>query len=312
MTLDPGVGLLHHQGLYLTALVLHLPKSVFTEICYIIRHVLSLTTPLTSDCACALQLASALAHLHSLQPEVPHGRLSTSIIAVTSAAEISLSRCISAPVPQDRTPSSKRMHVVDSSSQFSGSLECEPDPLVPEAIKPSRSIPRFLAGPIRRSTSGVSAAFATSPHHSPQFDAIQRRHSVAGPVDSVSDSLSLASRALFVQRQAAPWRRGSDSIDTAMHALSLQPGGSSETAGDGAAAGDADESTVSSTELPGVGMVFKVSVPGKRSNSARESLFEAAEAAVWSKSGVYSVVTPLVCLWFSAFCTAHALHRATM
>ena len=204
------------------------------------------------------------------------------------------------------------MHVVDSSSQLSASLDCEPDPLVPDAIKPSRSVPRFLAGPIRRSSAGVSTAFATSPHDSPQFDAQQRRHSVAGVVDAAADSMSLASRALFVQRQAAPWRRDPDSIDAAMHALSLQPGGGSEPGSESPLVGDADESAVSSTELPGVGMVFKVSVPGKRSNSARESLFEAAEAAVWSKSGVYSVVTPLVCLWFSAFCTAHALHRATM
>lgn len=257
-----------------TQLMPFLASVTWPQICWLTNQL--------SDSMFAVQLASALAHLHSLQPEVPHGRLSTSIIAVTSAAEISLGRCISTLLRQDSTPSSKRMHVVDSTSICSGSLECEPDPLVPEAIRPSRSVPRFLAGPFRRSSAGMSVAFTSCPHSSPQFDALQRRHSVAGPDDSLAtypDSLPLHSRAMFMHRLAAPWRHDTDSIDAAMHALSLQAGGGS------APGGVADKAAVSSTELPGVGTVFKVSVPGMRRN-AGESLFEAAEAAVWSRSGV--------------------------
>jgi hypothetical protein len=235
----------------------------------------------------AMQLASALAHLHNLQPGVPHGRLSTSIIAVTSAAEISLGRCVSTPVRQDSTPSSKRMHVVDSSSMCSGSLECEPDPLVPEVIKQSCSVPRFVAAPFRRSSTGLSSAFAQSPHSSssPQAEAIIRRHSVAGPVDafaSCSGTLPLHLRALVTHSTSPQWKRDPESIHVAMNALKLQPDMPSSVD-----SGSADLA-VSSTTLPGVGVVFKVSMPEvPLPNTARESLFEAAEAAVWSRSGVY-------------------------
>lgn len=218
-----------------------------------------------------VQLASALAHLHSLQPELPHGRLSTSVIAVTSAADISLGRCITAFARRDVSPSSKRMHFVEDQEGPPDELECEPEsePLVHESMRPDR-LPRFSLGPrLGSGGAGVSLAFPPSP------DSCEtpKRHSVCSLTPSL-DSLTPHGRVCTVHRTSAPWRPDLESVDAAMHSLCLQKSHSSE------------DPSVSSAELPGVGIVFKVSVPGyPRPHSARETLFEAAEAAVWSRSG---------------------------
>eukprot|EP00892_Ulva_mutabilis_P007139 jgi/Ulvmu1/4798/UM020_0083.1 len=223
-----------------------------------------------------IQLASALAHLHSLAPEMPHGRLSASVIAVPSAADISLGRCVTATAGwSDHSPSSKRAHVMNACSL--PPMEPLGDVLVPEAFRPHRaSVPEwrsYSSMPLRRTSASISAAFSPSPESS-----------VPGQLSLSELSEHSGSQGEVANEQTqdsipAPWGRSDHlrardwAVDESMQRLSI-----ADTRPKKSVAG------VSIAQVPGMANVFKVSLPASDDVSSRSSLHDVAEAAVWART----------------------------
>lgn len=249
------------------------------------------------DVWCCVQLASALAHLHTLAPEMPHGRLSTSAIAVTSAADISLGRCVTAAAAScDHSPSSKRVHVMNCGTL--PPLEPLGEAVVPQAFRPHRASPlewrSFSSMPARRTSAGISAVFSPSPDSSlpGQRLSLSEASELSGGSQGDGHGVDQSQHSTPISH---PWGGTEcDAVwDPAVNAC-LQRLSLSDTRKDGSKHGSAVG--VSHAQVAGVGTVFKVSFPlASTAQSSRSSLHDAAEAAVWARTGVCFCVYLCLC-----------------
>jgi hypothetical protein len=224
-----------------------------------------------------VQLASALAHMHGLQPETPHGCVRPSVIAVTSAADISLGRCLaaSASVPIDTSPMPKRLHTQASLDEVgrSGSLP------LPVTFRPARTssdrlpwLDTVSACTVRRKSNSLSSDLLVP------FDAAVKplvQRSCSDPASTSAEVHGLVTHPSIHTSRRRPL--GIHAAEQGVH----------ENRNSCSLKTDENKGGITKAEVPGVGMVFKVSLQMPlRQSSSRGSLFEAAEASVWSRSGV--------------------------
>ena len=238
-----------------------------------------------------MQIAAAIAHAHEVHPEAPHGRISSRAIFVTSASGVCLGRAISAAslAPSDASPTPKRLHTDDSAHSAVSRTSSE-----------STHSPRQRAG---------FSTFLPRPRHAldaaqmglaPSADAMHAalKASLLQP-ERVSDPGALRSSGRLSSRQGStPLATSAPHITESglrVH-RSTFAADSDVTETPDSSSGRLQRATstsklvrasagVSYTDLPGMGRVMRVAMPPRRAQSARRSLFDAAEAAVWSRSG---------------------------
>jgi hypothetical protein len=213
-----------------------------------------------------LQIASALCHLHELQPDSPHGHVTPRCIFVTSANEVCLGRALSSAslVGTDPCPSPKRRNTdTPQVSDSNASPVSSPDPrclvqLAHCSIDSCReSMSHRLDGTTHCMTG--SPLDGTNPCTHSGRSSAELRGAMSSHLDhSCGRCQGSLSGMKQISDQRTRW-----SID-----------------------GDKCRSSiVSNTDVQGLGCVTKVSMPS-RNQSTRQSLYEVAEAAVWSRSGV--------------------------
>ena len=184
-------------------------------------------------------------------------------------------------------------------------LEPLGDVLLPEAFRPNRATTpewrSFSSMPIRRTNTGISAAFSPSPDSS-----MPGQHLSLSEGSELSGSHGEGIGSELTQHSIlAPWgppdnvHCGDPAVDESLRRLSLAEVKPRKTS-----------AGVSRARVPGMGTVFKVSLPASDTNgSCRSSLHDAAEAAVWARTGMLSPPPPsplagCACAVFACFVSA--------
>jgi hypothetical protein len=261
-------------------------------LCFAFRAYLSTALATASPCASlqmwprVVQIALALAHLHELQPDAPHGRLSSRTVFVTSANSVCVGRALSAaslgagePAPllkrQATGHESGSQHSRDSRS---GGPHSAPSP------PPAGELLRM----VRHSDPGCLAPGAGAP----------RGHLALTEVVAMSRSRRDTDGTLRLSAESDMSCRSSAGLASVFASGAFQPTppgarraaaqlARSESAHESLHGQSADLASISSAELPLLGRVTKICMPGKsKSMSQRNrSQYDSAEAAVWSRTG---------------------------
>jgi hypothetical protein len=243
-----------------------------------------------------LQAAAAVAYMHELQPTAVHGRLSTRTVFITSASEACVGRTISAAYPgtMDISPTPKRHHTDASticgfSRPSSESMRSPPVAASPLAVPPPTrprhilnaqlmacSAPDMQEVGVHTALSGSLKESGTLAWHSSGLSSAFTKQDCAENIAEGSKPWLLAAPRLYrgVSGDAALVTEKRTFGRSLSHPVLRRA-----------------VSFVSEAEMPGIGRVMRVAVP-RKSAPAKDSLFEAAEASVWSRSGVPLSTTP--------------------